>query len=291
MNTVIQVDGGIGRVICSTPAIDRIAQDRCVTIITGYPEVFWNNPNIHKVYNVNREYLWEDVVKDSDFRCPEPYHDRNYYTQQCHLIQSFDALLGGEGAFSFPKLYLDAEERAWAKTLIQEIRIKHPKPIALLQCFGAGAAIFDGELQDKTYRSLPLPVVDMLCKKSECIYINASHIPMDYPNVWQQKFTLRQIFALAWACDFVVSIDSCVGHAGAAFGKSGILFVGATYSQNVGYPNYRMVCRDGYPKCYSPNRIGGGLDANRYAMSFDEKEISEVADMINNQFSKCSGCC
>jgi hypothetical protein len=282
---IVQIDGGIGRVICSVPAIEKMSKKRRVIVVTSHPEVFWHNPNIYKVYNLNREYLWDDVIKHGEFFYPEPYFNHQYYTQKQHMIQSFDMLLNneGEGKFVLPKIYLSREEMLWAIDFINGRKKQFGKSIAMLQCYGSTCNIVENKHVDNTHRSLPKYVVDEICDRSNCLYINASHIPMDHMNVWQQKFTIRELFALTSFCDFIVSIDSYLSHTGAGFGKQGILFFGGTYPANLGYPNYKMVLRDDYPKNYFPNRFVGYVDENKGALDFTEDEIDQIITTINNR--------
>jgi hypothetical protein len=70
-------------------------------------------------------------------------------------------------------------------------------------------------------------------------------------------------------------------HVGAAFNKVGIVFFGGTYPENLGYSNYRMVVRDGYPKSYIPNRFSGFIDKNKGALDFNTSEIEEIVKIIN----------
>jgi hypothetical protein len=176
---------------------------------------------------------------------------------------------------------LSHDEIKWANDFIQGRRKDSGKKIAMLQCFGSLAKIVDTRTVDVSNRSLPTNIITAIISNSDCTYINASHIPVDLPNVWNQEFTLRQIFALTAACDFIVSVDSMLMHIGAAFDKVGLAFFGGTYPANLGYPNYRMVVRDGYPKSYIPNRFSGFIDENQGALDFDTNEIQEIVKIIN----------
>lgn len=287
---VIQIDGGIGRIICATPAIEKLAKrtERKIILLTSCPDVFRENPYVHKAYNLSSDYLWEDVIRHGEFLFPEPYYSHLYYNQKHHLIQAFNYILNDKCEdFSFPHLYLNRDEQKWGEEFIQARKDDSAgKPVGILQCFGAGASLNCGDFKDDTQRSLPPDRVDFLLKQLEkdCIFINASHLPLRYDHVWQQTFTTRQLFSLIKACDFLVGVDSFASHAGAAFGRKGILFLGATYGQNVGYPNYKMVYRDGYPKAYFPNRFGGSIEKqNEGALDFSDAELTEIADVVRRQ--------
>ena len=283
-NFVVQIDGGIGRVLCAVPALEKLSELRKVSVLTSFPEVFMHNPKIYKTYSLNREYLWDDVIKHGHFLFPEPYFNHLYYNQIHHLMQSFNFLLTGDaGHVSTPNLYLTEDEKAWASNFMEMRKQEFPgKDVVLLQCFGSTAMLGEGgTTQDPTHRSLPSYAADAICRNTNHLYVNISHIPMDYSNVWQQQFTLRQLFALAAHCDFVISIDSCLSHIGAAFGKRGLVFFGGTFPQNLSYPSYRVIQREGYPKHYHPNRFSGFVDENQDALSFDTGELDKIIEVIN----------
>jgi hypothetical protein len=282
---VVQIDGGIGRVICSIPAIEKLSKSKKVIVITSHPEVFWHNPYVYKVYGLGREYLWDDVIKHGEYLYPEPYFNYKYYNQEHHLIQSFDMLLnGGSGKFYTPKLYLTKEELSWATDFIQARRKDSGKQyVAMFQCTGSSAKLVDGNIEDTTNRSLPINIIKSIVLNSDCVYINASNISFDMDNIWNQNFTLRELFALTACSDFIVGVDSYLMHVGAAFNKVGMVFFGGTYPQNLGYSNYRMAVREGFPKTYLPNRFSGFIDENKGALDFDSNELEVIIKTINTR--------
>lgn len=284
---VVQIDGGLGRIICAIPALEQMAKTRRVIVLTTFPEVFWNNPNIYKVYNLNREYLWDDVIKHGEFLNPEPYHNHKYYNQELHLIQTFNLLITGDaGDIVTPNLYLSSEEEDFAEEFISARKREFGKDIVMLQCFGSGASVSNQTTHDTSNRSLPVKVVDAICNNTDILYINASHINMDYRNVWQQTFTSRQIFALTSRCDFVVGIDSYLLHVGNAFRKQGLAFFGGTFPENLGYSQYQIIRKSGFPVSYVPNRMTGYVNENNGALEFDNVEISQILRSINEQTFK-----
>jgi len=285
---VVQVDGGIGRVICSLPALEQLSKKRRVIVLTSFPEVFFNNPCIYKAYNLNREYLWDDVIKHGEFVYPEPYFNHMYYNQKHHLIQSFNYILTGKaGSVTTGSICLTHDEKVWASEFITTRRQEFEgKKIVLLQCFGSGAKIEDNKICDSSYRSLPTEVVDKICENTNHLYINASHIHMNYANVWQQDFTTRQLIALTAYCDFIVSVDSFLIHAAAVFNKKSVVFFGGTDLRNLGYPDNIIIKRQGYPKNYVPNRFSGFVDCNKGALEFDDEEMESILKTINEVDSK-----
>jgi len=293
LSLVIQIDGGIGRTICSVAALEFLAKqnpNRKLFILTSHADTFLGNPYIHRVYRLNNnDYLWDDVIKKGEFIYPEPYYNRLYYTQKHHLIQSFNYLLNGCEDFSLPQIYLTKDEIKWGENFIAARKKDSNKPVAILQPYGAAATFQENEFKDDTQRSLPPLQLDNLLQqlKNDCVFINACHISLNYPHVWQEQFTTRQLFSLIRACDFLLTVDSFASHAGAAFNKKGVLLLGGTYKENVGYSHYKVINRKGFPQGYMPNRFGSFIEKqNIGAMDFSEDEILVIVNEVRSLISE-----
>ena len=288
---IVQIDGGIGRVLTSTFPLFHLAKNKKVIVLTSCPEVFWNNDSIYKLYGLgNNDYLWDDVIRHGEFLLPEPYHNYLYYTQKHHLSMSFNHILNGIDDFSRPLIFLSGEEKEWANQFINARRKDAERPVVMLQWHGSGAFMSGNDVIDPSYRSLPLPIIHNIVENTNCTYINVSKFALNGKmNVWHQEFSLRQIFALTEQSDFVITVDSLLSHVGAAFNRRGLLLLGGTYDQNVGYPNYRMLSRDGYPKGYHPNRFRGSVaNLNRGAMDFSPEDVGQIVNIINRQEFSCA---
>jgi len=115
MYSIIEISGGIGKNIMATAVISGIKKthpDREIIVITAYPGVFLNNPEVHRVFPFGKcPYFYEDYVKDKDvlFFCDEPYRSNGYLNQNQHLIKAWGDMLGIECDIT-PKLYLNARE-------------------------------------------------------------------------------------------------------------------------------------------------------------------------------------
>ena len=290
MDRIIYADGGIGRVLCLTPAIrtlkNREPDDRIV-VVTGWPDVFVNNRDVSKIYPFSHHYMWDDVVRHGILYNPEPYQDYRYYTQQHHIIQSFDYLINGiDSSQPAPIINLTPQLVRFGIELVEHIKKESGKKhVVAFQPFGA-TANFDGEITDPSYRSLPFQTAIKIAEAASDwgMMFNCCNIDLDHVNVWRRESSLTELFAIVAACDYVISIDSLLGHVGAAFQKPGLHLLGSTYAENVGYPNlYRTVTRAGYPKAYQPNRIHGGVELNYDAMYYDEAELESLLDMVRNR--------
>ena len=57
MNIIFQIDGGLGKSIMATAMIKVIKKrykNSNLIIVSGYPDVFLNNPNVSEIYTPNQ---------------------------------------------------------------------------------------------------------------------------------------------------------------------------------------------------------------------------------------------
>jgi hypothetical protein len=270
---VVEINGGIGRVLCAEPAISLLAKTEEIVVVTGWPDVFLGNPNIKKVYQLNQPNLFEDVVRDGNYIVPEPYYDSKYYNQKSHLIQSFNDILNGTDLFQKPTLYLNDFELQNAARILQPVL--DGRPLIAFQPFGSGAYSSNWAISDPSYRSLSSDdAVNIVNSMPDFMFINCSHVKCDRPNVFNLDVNLVQYFHIINFCHYIITVDSLLAHVGYSLGKPGVQFLGPTFKENIGYPDhYTTIVREGYPKSYSPNRISGWTERNQEAMRFSKDEI------------------
>lgn len=273
LRKTVLVDGGIGRVICSIPAIEEYAKKNEVVVVTSCPEAYLNKTNV-KVYNINHQHLWEDIIRHTELLHPEPYWDYEYYTQKTHLIQSFYNTLGLKvpKQVSRPNIKLQQLEIDWAKDLINKYKKEKSKDkFIVFQPFGAAAKYHgtnlvqgqplpeDTKIIDETNRSLPLSTAKMIEKNLQKDYtvLVMSHLTpvMLNNNGQQQQLNLRQWMALISQADYVIGIDSCAQHIAYAFDKPGFFVYGGTYQDNLAYNGNTTWSKKGFPKEYNPIRL------------------------------------
>jgi len=284
MRAAIQIDGGIGRTICALPALERMAKEQELIIIAGHPEVFHNNPNFYKVYSLNREYIFDDVIQHCEFLNPEPYWDYHFYQKQRHIITSFNCILNKEEPIELPRpvIYLTDAEKQEASDYIKNIRTQiGNRKIIGFQPFGASFQPLTGK--DDSHRSLPPNVVDSILNQLNDVgcFINFTMHPIKHPSMCYDHFPLRKLFALAPHCDYLITVDSFLPHLGFCFGIPGTEFFGGTEIVNFGYPeHYHTVSRPGYPKTYFAFRMAGFVDKNQGAMNFTEEELTPILEEI-----------
>ena len=76
---VLDVNGGIGKSIMATGVCRAYKQahpQRRLLVVTAYPEVFLNNPHVHRVFRAgSTPYFYDDYVRDRStaYLFAEPY--------------------------------------------------------------------------------------------------------------------------------------------------------------------------------------------------------------------------
>ena len=99
-NVVFIVDGGLGKCIMATVVVRNIKKkypDKKLIVICGYPDVFLNNPHVHKVYSFgNALYFYRDYIEDSKSLILkiEPYLHIKYLYREWHLTHAWCETLG-----------------------------------------------------------------------------------------------------------------------------------------------------------------------------------------------------
>lgn len=285
---IIEINGGIGRCIAATAALENHWEKtgEKIIVLSPWSEIFFGAPYIHKLYNMQAvQYLFDDVIRHGEYMCPEPYQNHHFYNQRHSISESFDFLINGEVSGKMPKLYLTDEELAYGKQVIEDAKKASGKSkVVALQAFGSSAKLMqDGKLIDESNRSLTDTMAAKIADNPKAVFINLSHIPFNHPNVWQQpQMSTRQVLAIVAASDAVVSIDSMINHAGVALNKDGLLIMGSTFVKNFGYSHYRIFQREGYPKSYAPLRFPGFVDLNQGAMNFNEDEQNEILRLVDS---------
>jgi ADP-heptose:LPS heptosyltransferase len=282
MKKIFNINGGIGRCIAFTGVAKRLKEkepDTEIEIISNHPDVFFNNPNVDRVYPINMPYLW-DNIKNEHYYEPEPYNMYEYYHDKKHMINCFNIIVNGEDILTMPELYLTEAELNTAKMFIE----KQGKPIILFQPHGQGGGL-QGE--DTSYRSLDdeysTKLAKELSKKGEVFIIK---LPEQRGIKGYQTFNGlngRQIAALIPYVKYCVGIDSFLQHAATSMKVPMSVFWGATLQEQTGYEMHHNLEPTKKP-IYIPNRIPHNMmnieRHNQGSMKFSDKQIDEILEKI-----------
>jgi len=215
---VFHIEGGIGKNIAATAVVSAIKKKyplRGIVIVTAWEDVWFNNPNIFRVYTFgNSPYFYEDIVKGRDtiVMMHNPYHCTEHIYNKHHLIQTwcnlFDIPYSGEK----PELYLTPRELDYVnKSLVSQFN----KPILIIQPNG-------GDNNDIPYswaRDIPFNVsqkiVDKLSLDYAVLQIKRENQPA-LVGATPITLPIRHIFCLLTFSRKRLLIDSFCQHAAAA---------------------------------------------------------------------------
>ena len=72
MNIVFQINGGIGKCVIATAVCEAIKKEypeSKLIVISGYPDVFLNNPNVDRAFAFGGfSYFYEEYIEDKEFK-------------------------------------------------------------------------------------------------------------------------------------------------------------------------------------------------------------------------------
>lgn len=241
---VWHIQGGLGKNIAATALIKDLKQaypDRKLILVVSYPEVFLNNPEIHRVYPIgNSPYFYQDYVENKDtliFR-HEPYHQTGHIKMTNHLIQSWCELLNIQYTGQRPLIFVNYSQKLTTNLW------KRNRPILVLQTCG-------GPMNDQkhTYswtRDMPpelaKEIVKKYSKEYHIIHVtrpegyfldDVERVDRPMPNV--------ELFALLVSSGKRILIDSCLQHAAAAFNLPSTVFWIGTSPRVFGYDIHKNI--------------------------------------------------
>ena len=305
-STAFYINGGIGRVICSIPALEKFHKhnpDDDFVIFSEFAyEAFSGHPKLHsRAYPVNTPHLFRDKIKERNVVTPEPYTVWEYYNQKCNISQAFDICINGslDTKLSKPSIYLSNEELVTATSMINDMRSKRNTPLFVFQPFGRGITLQAIQTPtgpiDTTGKSFTIEAAAKLIKLIEHKYavlimnefnVDFKHFGCKHETYFVENVNLRKWFGLINAADAFIGCDSIGQHITNIFDKPSYVVLGSTFPENVTYPdNKKFTIFDFYKdqRLYSPLRIA--VDEypdrqNEKAMMLSDKEIEKIANTI-----------
>jgi len=134
MNIIFDVSGGLGKSILSTAvlkAIKKHYKGAYIIVLTSYPDVFINNPNVNRVIlhgsvtNLHKDFIHN---KEAKVFISDPYSNSDYITESKHLIEIWCNMCGVEYNGEHPEIFLSKAEKEYFAPFY-----KLDKPILAIQ--------------------------------------------------------------------------------------------------------------------------------------------------------------
>ncbi len=282
MNIIFQINGGIGKNVMATAVCEGLKKkypNGNIIVVSGYPEVFVNNPFVSKCFNFHQTtYFYKEYIDGKDFEvfCHDPYLTTSHIKQDTHLIQTWFDLFGIEYKGEQPKIYLTDREIGFYRT-----KLVSDKPILVMQTNGGAE---NQALKYSWARDIPYHVGQRVVEEFAPTH-NILHIRRDdqpqYQNTVQFKEDFRVIAALLPLAQVKLFMDSFAQHTAYAMGcsKSTVLWI-ANKLEVFGYSNNDNILAN--PFSVEPdlrNSYLGKFDISGNPLEFPYNNEAEIFDV------------
>jgi hypothetical protein len=240
-HAIFHVDGGIGKNIMATAvasAIKREHPDRKLVVVSSWPVVWINNPDIYRFYaNGMTPYFYEDYIKDKDVIIlkSEPYHHQDFINKKRCLPDIWCEQLGVTYDNDPTKIILTIGEKEKIKRKLEKFK----KPILALQTNGGGP---EQEYPISWVRDAPvenlIKPLNEISKTYDIIHIRKENQPHVDGIDFMDSENLRDLFALIAFSSRRLFIDSFAQHAAKALGKPSTVLWPVDNVKTLGYPDF-----------------------------------------------------
>jgi hypothetical protein len=239
---VFHCEGGLGKNVASTAVIKNIAEkykDRKLIVMASFPEVFLNNPYVHRVYRLGMTpYFWDDYISGQDtiILRREPYFETSHIMQKTPLHETWHKMyeLPYNKEKDLPELYMNMIQNEMPITWNRQ------RPILLLHT--NGGPLMDGAPIYAWSRDMPRYVAESIVQQFgqqyhiiQIVKHASQAIQSPMVEVVDRTMSNFELFSLVRASAKRVLIDSCLQHAAAAYKlPSTVLWIG-THPEMFGY--------------------------------------------------------
>ncbi len=311
MTTIIWVDGGIGRVITSIPALLKYHQNHLneewYIMIPGWDFMMWGFPELQeRTHNPDTKGSFDLFWKADKVITPEPYRVPAYYRNEISLREGFDIEINNSTDHSdLPpmQLRLSLPEKRKAKEVIEAAKQNHKKEKTIvIQPYGSTATPHPSGFYDDSLRSILDDMLDYfitnLIKDYNIIYMGAKELGDTRMHRPELGANLREWAAVIDAADYFIGCDSCGQHMRKCFNKKASVMIAGTHRVNITYDDFHIIERD-VPFYPDSMRISGfqshmSSRLNEPRIQFTSEEIETAYQEIilnmegNNKLVKIS---
>lgn len=233
---ILQINGGIGKVVASTAvcrAIKKTHPDRHLIVLSGYPDVFLNNPNVYRAYGFGQaSYFYDEFIheKDTIVFAHDPYLDNGFVEGNKHLVDVWCKMFNLESDGFKPEIFLTDREVQFNQNKFQT-----DKPIFLMQTNGGaqGQAI-----KYSWARDIPScvvnPIIEEFSKEYNIVHIRREDQP-SYDKTFVVTDNFRAIVTLISLSKKRLFMDSFAQHTSAALDMSSVVLWIANNPVQFGY--------------------------------------------------------
>ncbi len=231
MNIIFSINGGIGKCILVTSVCEAIKvqyPDSQLIVMSGYPEVFLDNPFVDRSFAFGQaQYFYQDFIENKEFKvfAHDPYLETAYLKQDEHLSKTWAEMFNIKAPKDVtPKIYITEREKTFfASKFISET------PILLIQTNGGAQG---QELKYSWARDIPTSVVQAVIEEFKNTH-NIVHMRREdqigYEFTTPVSDNFRALCVLMAMSEKRLLMDSFGQHAAAALNKpSTVLWIANT---------------------------------------------------------------
>ena len=320
MKTIINIDGGLGRVITAIPALLKYGKNHpdedWYVMIPAWDVFTWGIEELQeRTFNPETKGMFQTYYWDADkVISPEPYKLPAFYRNEISLAEAFDELINGTTDHSdLPDmtLELNIDEFLSARSYInQAIEGRHPsgnlnqcgmpsgpnqslrdgKKIVVFQPFGSTSQHSELGIYDKSMRSISHVFANMIAselgKDYVVINMNGRDNFSSFPKVvnFPQDPDLRTWAAIIKEADYFVGCDSCGQHIAKAVGTPASVVVAGTHEVNVSYPDTFHIIKNNAK--YYPNPMRVSMMNSHLADKLNEKRAVFTEDEMKTHIKE-----
>lgn len=218
MNVIFQISGGIGKCVMGTAvcqAIKKKYPDSNLIVVSGYPEVFLNDPNVHRSFGYGSiSYFYEEYIENKDIKvfAHDPYVHTEHVKESQHCIKTWCEMFNLPYNGESPQIHLTERERTFFTN-----KFYSDKPILLLQPNGGAQT----DIKYSWARDIPRSIVERVVEEFREDY-NIIHIrredQLEYPGIFSVHDSFRALVVLISLSEKRLLIDSFAQHVAASLG-------------------------------------------------------------------------
>jgi len=302
MKTIINIDGGLGRIITAIPALLKFGKnnpdEEWYVMIPGWDVFTWGIEELQqRTFNPETKGMFENYYWDADrVISPEPYKLPAFYRNEISLAEAFDELINGTTNHSdLPDMTLELtideviSARNYINQAIQGVNgrgcsptgceppkpIENHKKVIVFQPFGSTSQHSELGIYDKTMRSInhnfAQKIAEALSKDYVVINMNGREGFSSFTGVvnFARDPDLRTWAAIIQEADYFIGCDSCGQHMASAVGTPASVVVGGTHEVNISYPGkFHIIKNDAK---YYPNPMRVSMINSHLADKLNEK--------------------
>lgn len=236
MNIIFQINGGLGKNVMATAICKAIKikyPESKLIVITGYPDVYVNNPNVDRCIILHQaKYFYQDFIENKEilYLGQEPYLTTSYIKNESNLIEIWCNMYD----LPIPKLcgeiYLSKREIDFYTR-----KYNFKKPVLALQTNGnSGDMLYNWSRDMPSY--LVKKIINNHSKDFDIVHIKNEN-QMSYDGTFAFTDNIRAVSVILSISKKRLFMDSCCQHLASALDLKSNVFWIATNHKVFGYEN------------------------------------------------------